>query len=151
MSGTAPGTLQPAGAGDLPAIRALLAAENLPQADLTTAHLHDFLVLRAGGGLAGVAGLEVHGTDALLRSVVVPRALRAQGLGAALVAAAEAQARARGVTRLYLLTTTAAPFFAHRGYRVVDRREAPPALQASPEFSALCPASATCMARDLGR
>lgn len=142
--------VEPAHAGDLPAIRELLEAGRLPHADLTAAHLDDFLVLRTKGGLAGVAGLERHGDAALIRSVAVTPALRGAGLGLALVAAVEARARTLGVRTLYLLTTTAAAFFAGRGYQVTARRRAPPVIQATPEFSALCPSSATCMVKDLG-
>jgi amino-acid N-acetyltransferase len=136
-------------AADLPEIRALLEAAGLPHEDLTAGHLEHFLVLRSGPALAGVAGLEVHGADGLLRSVAVSQALRAQGFGAGLVAALEARAGARGLRALYLLTTTAAEFFARRGYRRIERREAPPRIQASAEFSALCPATATCMVKQL--
>ena len=51
----------------------------------------------------------------------------------------------RGVADLVLLTTTAAPFFAKRGYTVIERRDAPAPVQHSAEFATICPASATCM------
>lgn len=139
----------PAQAADLPDIRALLQADKLPQEDLTPAHLADFVVLRDGATLVAVAGLERHGADGLLRSVAVAPGRRGGGLGAGLVQAVEARARAAGIGALYLLTTTAADFFARRGYRRIERREAPAPLQASREFSALCPASATCMVKAL--
>jgi N-acetylglutamate synthase-like GNAT family acetyltransferase len=46
-----------------------------------------------------------------------------------------------------LLTQTARDFFAHLGYRVIDRSEAPEEVQGSEEFRSLCPASATCMVK----
>lgn len=141
--------LVPAQAADLPDIRALLQSADLPQEDLTQAHLQDFLVLRESGALVGVAGLERHGADGLLRSVAVAPGRRGGGLGAGLVAAVEAQARTAGLRALYLLTTTAADFFARHGYRRIERREAPAPLQASREFSALCPSTATCMVKAL--
>ena len=141
--------IAPAQADDLPAIRALLQSARLPQEDLTPAHLQDFVVLREGGTLVAVAGLERHGADGLLRSVAVAPDRRGGGLGAGLVQAVEAHARAAGLGALYLLTTTAADFFARRGYRRIERRDAPAPLQASREFAALCPSSATCMVKAL--
>jgi len=146
---TAAPAVEPARPGDLPAIRALLQAERLPHEDLTTRHLDNFLVLRDGAALWAVAGLERHGRDGLLRSVTVAPACRRGGLGGAMVGAAEGRARALGLGALYLLTTTAADFFARRGYRRIAREDAPAPLQASREFSALCPASATCMVKSL--
>ena len=50
---------------------------------------------------------------------------------------------------MWLLTTTAAPFFARLGFATMERASAPQALQASREFAAACPAGATCMRLDL--
>ena len=58
-------------------------------------------------------------------------------------------ALALGVHELVLLTTTAAPFFARRGYQIIDRLDAPAGVQRSEEFRGLCPASAICMQRVL--
>lgn len=46
---------------------------------------------------------------------------------------------------VYLLTETAAEFFARLGFRPIRRAEAEPAVGASVEFTTACPASATCM------
>lgn len=135
---------------DLPAIRALLAQCRLPSADVTAAHLEHFLVVRERAAVIGVAGLEIYGRDGLLRSVAVDPARRKRGIGEALAGAIEGLAVAAGVKALYLLTTTAADFFARRGYTRVERSAVPAGVQASTEFSTLCPASATCMTRNLG-
>jgi amino-acid N-acetyltransferase len=66
-----------------------------------------------------------------------------------LVVAAEDTARAMGVIRLYLLTTTASDFFSHAGYDVITRVDARDTLQASNKFAELCPASAVCMSKTL--
>jgi len=130
--------------GDLPDIRSLLAALELPSQDVG-GPAQAFLVAREGGSLAGCVGLERCGDDALLRSLAVAPRLQGVGLGRALHAQAVESARAQGVRALYLLTTTAAPFFERAGFERVERTAAPPAVAASPEFSALCPASAVCM------
>jgi N-acetylglutamate synthase-like GNAT family acetyltransferase len=61
----------------------------------------------------------------------------------------ERLARAAQITELILLTETAADFFAHQGYRTIERTSAPEAIQMSEEFRSLCPSSATCMAKSL--
>jgi amino-acid N-acetyltransferase len=126
---------------DLPAIRALLASSGLPNADLTPAHLGSFWVERDAAGLVGVVGLEPRGRAALLRSLAVRPEARGSGLGAALLARAEAEAGAAGIATLHLLTTTAEKFFAARGYAVAPRDAAPREIQATAEFAGLCPSS----------
>lgn len=97
--------------------------------------------------LVGYGGLEGQGTDRLLRSIVILSDHRGHGLGRALVATLEQQARDLGIGRLHLLTTTAAPFFRALGYIDTDRDTAPLAVAASREFTSLCPASASYLAK----
>lgn len=130
-------------------VHRLLSAATLPVDDLTPAHLEHFFACGAQDGTIGVGGVELHGDDALLRSLAVDERARGQGCGSALVAALEAYARAEGAHRIYLLTTTAPHFFEGLGYRVVARETAPERVRATPEFAALCPASAVCMAKAL--
>jgi amino-acid N-acetyltransferase len=130
-------------------VRRLLAAAALPVDDLTPAHLEHFFGCGLEQAPQGVGGLELFGPDALLRSLAVDETARGRGCGKALVAALEAHARARGAQRVYLLTTTAARFFSDLGYRAVARDAAPEHIRATPEFSALCPASAAFMVKDL--
>ena len=54
-------------------------------------------------------------------------------------------ARAEGVRALYLLTTTAAPYFHRAGFQVVARDQVPPEIRQSREFAHACPASAIVM------
>lgn len=128
-------------------VKQLLAACELPYADITPSHLQHFVILRDGAHLAGVAGLEPLGDVALLRSLAVPMRYRGQGFGSRLTHKAEAYARSQGVETLYLLTTTAEGFFAGRGYARIDRDTVPTAVQETTEFQSLCPASAVCMAK----
>lgn len=140
--------IETARADDAAAIRALLRQAGLPHEDFA-AHLADFLVTRRGGIVVGAVGFERHGRDALLRSLVVTPALRGAGLGGRLVDQLSARARAAGLDRFYLLTTTAERFFGARGFAQVDRKTVPAAVAATPEFQGLCPASAVCMAREI--
>jgi amino-acid N-acetyltransferase len=128
---------------------ALLEAEGLPASDLTEAHLEHFFFTGTDGAPNGLVGLELYGDDALLRSLVVSSAARTQGLGSALVLHAEEYAAAHQVRALYLLATTAEAYFEHRGYRRIDRAQAPPSIQSTREFASLCPASSVFMIKRL--
>ena len=99
--------------------------------------------------LCGCVGLELYDADALLRSVAVAKGARTRGLGRALVDIAERDATALGVSHLFLLTTSAAHYFAMLGYQPFARNAAPSSLRSSSQFSALCPTSAVCMMKDL--
>jgi amino-acid N-acetyltransferase len=138
-----------ASAEDLVAIRALLEDSGLPTSDLGSAQ-PVFAVVREDGRVVAAGALQRFGSSALLRSVVVAKAYRGAGLGQAIVSELERLAQADRVKQLILLTETAAEFFAHRGYRVIERGAAPDAIQRSEEFRSLCPSSATCMAKSLG-
>jgi len=134
---------------DLPAVRALLVAAGLPTADLTAAPRADFWGGHEGMALIGVIGLEGYGAVALLRSLAVAPDWRGRSMGSALLARAERVARQRGVQALYLLTTTAANFFARHGYVHIPRDIAPPVLQRTAEFAALCPTRTVCLTQAL--
>ena len=134
---------------DEPAIRALLAPAGLPVEDLTARHILNFVTAKTGDQLVGCAGIELHATAGLLRSVAVAAGLRGLGVGVRLVAAAETLAAQLGLRELYLLTTTAPAFFERRGYERIARGDAPPAIRASREFASLCPASAIVMHKAL--
>jgi N-acetylglutamate synthase-like GNAT family acetyltransferase len=142
--------LRPAVGSDLPAIEALLTASELPL-DGVRASLPTFIVAEHGGALVGVAGLELCRENALLRSVAVADGWRAHGIGRALVNRVVAEAEARGIRALYLLTTTAEQYFPSFGFRPVARADAPDDIRATAEFQGACPASATVMCRDCAR
>lgn len=134
---------------DEAAIRSLLTDAGLPTEDLTPAHFLNFFVARADGIVVGCVGLEAFGQDGLLRSLAVAGSHRGRGMARRLVAEIERLARQLGVTRLFLLTTTARAFFERRGYASLARNDAPPGIRGSREFTAICPASAVLLFRDL--
>ncbi len=125
--------LRRARAEDIPQIEALLAAERLPPYGLKD-HLDTFFVLEEGERVVGSAGLEVYGEAALLRSVVVAPESRGRQEGQRLTEAALAEARKRGVTRVYLFTMAAGGFFARYGFREVTLAEFEPAVRASFQY-----------------
>lgn len=137
-------TIEPARPDQLAAIVALLTQSGLPPEGLAE-HLDGALVARDGAAVVGSAALECYGQAALLRSVAVAPAYRGQGLGQVLVSAALGLACRRGVQTLVLLTTSAPDYFPRFGFQPASRAELPQALLQSPEFTHLCPASATLM------
>lgn len=120
-----------------------LTAANLPTEDLHSEPFRYFGWNEAAWGGIGA------GDDALLRSIVVPAEVRGRGVGIALTQALAVRAAEQGTARLWLLTTSAAPFFEKLGWRVASRDEAPTVISRSRQFSGLCPASATLMVRTL--
>lgn len=135
--------IREAASHDVPAVRALLTDARLVLEGLESLG-SGLLVADQDGDVVGAVGLEVHGRDSLLRSLVVRPDLRGTGLGRRLTAAALAWARTRDLT-VWLLTETAEPFFAAQGFTRVARDTAPPGIVASHEFAKACPASAAFM------
>jgi amino-acid N-acetyltransferase len=128
---------------------ALLQSQGLPVADIQDEHLEHFFFVGSDGSPMGLVGLELYGDDALLRSLVVGEPERGQGLGTLLVEHAERFAVSNRVRCMYLLTTTAEAFFKRLGYERIDRSRAPSAIQGTPEFANLCPASSAFMMKPL--
>lgn len=132
-----------------PAIKAILSACNLPTQDLGEQNLEHFFGCSQTDEPGGVVGLELYGSVALLRSLAVTEVVRGKGCGKALVKRAEQHARRAGVSELYLLTSTAKPFFEGLGYLETERAQAPAAIQATKEFASICPGSAAFMRKRL--
>jgi protein-tyrosine-phosphatase len=99
--------------------------------------------------VTGVIGVEIHGNAGLLRSLAVTQDRRGTGIGAELVEQLERACREQGIGELVLLTQTAEPFFARRGYIRAERTDVSAPIRTSAEFRSLCPASATCMRKPL--
>jgi amino-acid N-acetyltransferase len=128
---------------------ASLNAGGLPYSDLTDVQLEHFFFVGSDGAPTGLVGLEVYGTDALLRSLVVGGTDRKKGVGSALVQHAEDYAVSFNVRAIYLLTSTAEVFFERLGYKRVARTQAPASIHSTREFLSLCPASAAFMVKRL--
>jgi|SRR5215831_15632639 len=133
----------------LQAAISLLQGAKLPTEDLTDSHVEQFFYSGPSAQPTGLVGLEIFGDVALLRSLVVTPERRGFGEGHRLLGHAEREAWAHGVRAIYLLTTTAEPFFSKFGYTRALREEAPAAIQATREFAGICPASSTFMSKQL--
>jgi N-acetylglutamate synthase-like GNAT family acetyltransferase/SAM-dependent methyltransferase len=142
-------TILPATEGDLPAIEALVTEVGLP-ADVAS-HFSDFLVARHQGRIVGCVGMEVHGSDALFRSLAVSPAYRGAGVGRRLYEALVGKGRDKGVERAYLLTTTIASLAESWGFRRIERDQVPAGIKGSTQFLGACCASAVAMWQNIGR
>jgi amino-acid N-acetyltransferase len=138
---------EPARPHDLRGALDLLGRSELTDQDVSEGWGHYFVVREDDGRVVGVAGLELHGEDGLLRSVAVDADYRGQGLAAALVEAVFQRAARVGLRSVYLLTTTARDYFARRGFTDCSREAAPPAIRDSWEFRTGCPKAAAFMKR----
>jgi N-acetylglutamate synthase-like GNAT family acetyltransferase len=134
--------------GDLAGMEGLLEGAGLPTAGVVKA-LDRFVVAEVAGEVVGVAGLEVHGRDGVLRSVAVAPSLQHAGLGRRLTERVLDDAHRAGLRRVYLLTETAADYFPRFGFRPIAREGASPEVQGSVEFREVCPASAVAMVLEL--
>ncbi len=131
-----------AGPRDLASARSLLA-----EADLTTQGLEDAKLwcVREAGRAAGVAGLESWGSQGLLRSVVVEKGHRGEGMGKSLVERVSKEAKTKGLSELYLITETAPNFFEKLGFEPVERRKVKGKVLNSIEFRGACAETAPVM------
>ena len=97
----------------------------------------------------GCIGMEIRGSDALFRSLVVAPAYRGLGMARRLYESLVAHARTRGVERAYLLTTTVEPLAKAWGFRWLDRTQVPKGIQETSEFRGGCCASAVPVWKDV--
>jgi amino-acid N-acetyltransferase len=133
----------------LPRIAALLRQAALPSEGIAASQCR-FWQIGNGDAPRAVAAVEFYGAQGLLRSVLVDAAERRKGLGRKIVAGVLDEARRLGVREVYLLTTSAADFFATLGFRTIERAGVPSDIAATAEFATLCPANAVCMTKTLG-
>jgi len=134
-------------AEELPTIAAALADAGLPNLDIGLPDQRFYCFRDRSGTLVGFSGLDICGADALLRSVLVLSAQREQGFGRAIVQATLERAGTLGVRRIFLLTTSAQPFFERLGFATIPRSRAPAQIAETAEFKSLCPETAICMTR----
>jgi amino-acid N-acetyltransferase len=140
--------IRPATEAELPWLNDLLTSEGLP-VDGVDFDRATYLVAAEEERRLGAIGLERYGSFGLLRSAIVAPPARGLGVGSDLTRAILDLARAEGLLSIFLLTTTAASFFARFGFSPIDRATAPKPIRRSKEFTSLCPATATLMRSEL--
>ena len=131
-----------------PDFRRCLSEAKLETADLVGVGKRYFQLTEAGR-CRGYGGFEACGTHALLRSIVIEGRERGHGYGRSLVNGLIAEARKHGLKKAWLLTETAAPFFAALGFTPGIREAAPPEIATTDQFATLCPAHAKLMRREI--
>jgi N-acetylglutamate synthase-like GNAT family acetyltransferase/SAM-dependent methyltransferase len=151
VTGAGPARIRAAGAGDLSQVLGLLTSAGLPR-DGVEEQFNRFLVTEGpDGAVSGAVGLEVYGSQGLLRSLCVKPEERGKGTGARLVEAVTAEAMAAGCSELYLLTTTADKYFERHGFARVERASVDGPVLQSIEFVSACPKTAVVMLKSLTR
>jgi amino-acid N-acetyltransferase len=138
-------TVRSATTHDLASVETALRDSELPLDGLRDQFGEAYAVAESDGNVIGVEGIEVHGSDGLLRSAAVVAAWRGRGVGDALTRDRIDWARRRGLHALYLLTTTAGDYFPRFGFARTDRDAAPDAIRRSREFREACPSTALFM------
>lgn len=134
---------------DINDVKRMLHTHNLPTDDLTEVNMFHFFGYGEKSDLKGVIGLEVHGSDGLLRSLVVDTNAQGQGCGSSLYNQLETYAKSIGLRELYLLTETAEKYFEKKGFKSIPRDFASDPIKQTKEFSELCPDSATLMRKSI--
>jgi N-acetylglutamate synthase-like GNAT family acetyltransferase len=97
----------------------------------------------------GFGGLEVHGRDALLRSLVTLPPVRRRGLGGEMVTLLEMEAVMRGCGAVWVLAAGLQAFFARLGYAVCERSAMPESIRRTASFSRLDPDSTDALVKRL--
>ena len=141
--------LRPATATDLDTVRSLLREAQLPVDGLDEQFGASYVLAQSGADVVGAMGIERYGDYGLLRSAVTVPGWRGKGLGQELTRERLGWARSQNLRAIYLLTTTAADFFARFGFQHVPRPEVPAEIRGSREFKSACPESAAVMVLSL--
>ena len=141
--------IRTAGGGDLERVTDLLRECDLPVEDVGDILGKWYVIAEHGAELAGVCGIEVFDTCALLRSLAVSPSWRGRSAGRALVNDRIAWARTEDLRALYLLTINASRYFEQFGFGRIDRDGVPDEIKGSLEFSSLCLETAVVMVKDL--
>lgn len=136
---------------DVEDVKRLLEKNDLPTNDLSDLALDHFYACGERGDPKGIIGLEVYGSEGLLRSFAVSNDSQGHGYGAALLSKLEQHSENIGIYNLYLLTTTAELYFQKKGFKIISRQLAPESIRSTKEFSGLCPESATFMHKAITR
>ena len=129
---------------DTKEVQRILKENSLPFEDLESSMVLLFVSV-LNGQIIGCIGVEIKGEDGLLRSFSVADKYKNQGVGNELLNRLINYSKSENIKKLHLLTTTADKYFSKKGFVKSDRINAPESIQATTEFSALCPSSSVYM------
>lgn len=121
-----------------------LKTAGLPYEDLNTEE-QVLIGYYENDNLIGTGGIEIYGNYGLIRSVSITANNRGKKLGTQIAYHLIDKAKEKKLTGLYLLTETAKDFFTKIGFETIHRDAVAKPVQASSEFSHVCPVTATCM------
>lgn len=130
---------------ELEALQAFLRSNQLPASDISLESSIYLTYYNTLENLVGSGALEVYGDKVLLRSLAVSQELRGQQVGKQIVTDLLQKAKDLSIKEVYLLTETAFYFFQKLGFQELKRGDVPADIQASSEFSEVCPTSAHVM------
>ena len=133
---------------DVAEVRQLLDMSKLPSEDIGE-HIAHVLVARLGGRIVGVAGLELSGSSAVLRSLAVIAHKQGTSLGKELYGRIVDYAKSLGVKELGLLTTTAEGFFSKAGFTRIEKDQWPEYIRTTKEYRFYCPSTAVFMTKSI--
>lgn len=122
---------------DLPEIKRLLDASQLPSSDIEP-HLEHFIIAIDGERIIANIGVELLGKYGLLRSFVVEDTYRHRSIGLRLYNLSYTFLHDQGVSQIHLLTDKAAGYFQKLGFKAAERNAAPPEIRMTNQFSSLC-------------
>lgn len=135
--------------GECPDLRAALKAAGLPTADLEAPGRHFYAYTTLGGRLCGYGGFERFGEEALIRSVIVPDAMRGKKIGRNLVSLLLSRLYRFGARRAWCLTSDAADYFQKTGFKEVARENAPESILSTRLVRDLCPSDSILLCRTI--
>ena len=129
---------------DLAGIETLLKDNDLPFSDCGE-HIDNFILKEEKNEIIGIGCIEIYGSHGLIRSIVVAREHRGNGIAKDILHIIKDKVFDSGVTGLYLLTETANEYFNKLGFKAVERSEVPESIKKTKQFNELCPSSAVVM------
>ena len=119
--------------GDLPAITDVIVNANLPPLFIEE-FAEGFAVAEQQGAIIAAGGLEIYGNAGFLRSIAVTQEGRGLGLGREITKLLIADARAAGISDIYLFTQDAVLFWQHMGFAGVPMDAWPEAARANWQY-----------------
>ncbi len=125
-------------------LKMLLKTEKLCFNDVNTNGVHLFEV-KIVDHIVGYFGIELFGSYALFRSMVVKPAARNKGYGELIWQQARQKLLDKKAKEVFLLTNTAASFFSKQGFIEIPRSSVPDAIATTTEFVDFCPSDSVCM------